>query len=79
MTPYQNVCIPTHHPCKHDWRLARLTELLLMGHSWKTVQKVLNISKPEFDQLLDDAVEQAKAKQSQVCQDYLQREHSDAA
>jgi len=32
------VCIPRDHPCKHDWRVARLTELLLVGHSWRQVQ-----------------------------------------
>ena len=27
----EEVCIPCDHPLKHDWRVARLTELRLMG------------------------------------------------
>jgi hypothetical protein len=52
--------------CKHDWRIARLTEPLLMGHTWKSVRNVLAVSKPEFDQLLDDAIEQARTQQAQA-------------
>ena len=66
----EDVCIPRSHPCKHDWRVARLTELLLMGHSWGSVRRVLAVSKPEFDQLLDDAVSKAQAEQRQVLSDY---------
>ena len=67
----ENVCIPRDHPCKHDWRVGRLTELLLMGHSWRQVQHFMAISKPEFDQLLDDAVDLANARQTQACTDFL--------
>jgi hypothetical protein len=50
MTTVRNdICIPRNHTCKHDWWIARLTELLLMGHTWKSVRNVLAVSKPEFD------------------------------
>jgi hypothetical protein len=66
-----DVCIPRSHPCKHDWRVARLTELLLMGHTWNSVRHVLAVSKPEFDQLLDDAVNKAQAEQRKVVTVFL--------
>jgi hypothetical protein len=74
-TPFTDVCIPRWHTCKHDWRVAKLTELLLTGHSWKTVRNILSVSKAEFDQLLDDAVELARTKQGEVCRDYLDQEY----
>lgn len=39
----------------HDYRVARLTELLLMGHRWSEVRRIMMMEKPEFDQLLDSA------------------------
>jgi hypothetical protein len=69
----EEVCIPREHPSKHDWRVGRLTELLLMGHSWRQVQHFMAISKPEFDRLLDDAVAVAKARQVQACTKFLQQ------
>jgi hypothetical protein len=67
----EDVCIPSKHPLKHDWRVGRLTELLLMGHSWRQVQNFMAISKPEFDLLLDAAVEEAKDKQKDACTEFL--------
>jgi hypothetical protein len=62
-TPLKHVIIPRFHPFKSAWQVARLTELLLMGHSWRQVQNFMAISKPEFDQLLDAAVDKAIAEQ----------------
>ena len=67
----EDVCIPPSHPFKHDWRVARVTELLLMGHTWRQVQNFMAISKPEFDLLLDAAVEEAKDKQKDACIEFL--------
>jgi hypothetical protein len=41
ITGRNDICIPPPPPCKHEWRTARLTELLLMGHTWKSVRNVL--------------------------------------
>jgi hypothetical protein len=67
----EDVCIPSEHPLKYDWRVARVTELLLMGHTWRQVQNFMAISKPEFDMLLDAAVEEAKDKQKEACTEFL--------
>jgi hypothetical protein len=47
-------------------RVARLTELLLMGHSWRQVQNIMAITKPEFDQILDAAVDKAVDEQKRA-------------
>jgi len=62
---------PRHiDPCwylkRKDWRVARLTELLLTGHSWRQVQRIMNMEKPEFDVLLDAAVTKVQNEQKQV-------------
>lgn len=67
----EEVCIPREHPLKHDWRVARLTELRLMGHSLGQVRHFLNMSKTEFDLLLWDAVSIAKAKQIEACKEFM--------
>jgi hypothetical protein len=46
--------------------VGRLTELLLMGHSWRQVQNFMAITKPEFDQILDAAVDKAVAEQKEA-------------
>ncbi|MGA8696875.1 MAG: hypothetical protein WB689_24165 [Xanthobacteraceae bacterium] len=48
-----------------DWRISRLTELLLTGHNWKSVRNIMLISKQEFDCTLEAAVTKAKAEQNQ--------------
>src|SRR5262245_21082860 len=47
MNTTKHVIIPLTHPCKPAWQVARLTELLLMGHSWTQVQNMMAISKPD--------------------------------
>lgn len=74
-TDLENICIPRHHVFKHDWRVVRLTELLLMGHSWKSVRNIMAISKPEFDRLLNAAVDKAQSEQQGVLVSYLESEH----
>lgn len=54
---------PAVHACDHDWQVARLTELLLMGHSWRQVQSFMMLSKSEFDRLLAEAVDRVQAEQ----------------
>jgi hypothetical protein len=56
-----------------EWKVARLTELMLMGHSWKSVRNIMNLSKPEFDRLLDAAVSKAQNEQMQVEAEYGER------
>jgi hypothetical protein len=54
------------YPNNPDWRASRAAELLLMGHSWKQVRAILGITKPEFDRVLDRAIEKARAEQKQI-------------
>jgi hypothetical protein len=49
-----------------DWNVSRLTELLLMGHSWKQARDILMMSKPEFDRFLGRAVAKAQNEQKKV-------------
>jgi len=53
------------------YRASTTCELLLMGHTWGSVRHVLAVSEPKFDQLLDDAIEQARTQQTQARQDQL--------
>ena len=62
----KHVTIPRTHACKPAWQVGRLTELLLMGHSWRSVQNIMAISKPEFDGLLDAAVARAQDEQKRA-------------
>jgi hypothetical protein len=45
-----------------EWMISRLTELLLMGHSWRSVRNVMLMSKPEFDHVLEAAIGKAQAE-----------------
>jgi hypothetical protein len=49
-----------------DWRISRLTELLLKGFSWKSVRNVMLLDKDEFDHLLEAAVTKAQSEQMLV-------------
>jgi hypothetical protein len=49
-----------------EWMVSRLTELLLMGHSWKSVRNIMLMSKPEFDCLLEAAISKAQAEKRLV-------------
>jgi hypothetical protein len=53
-----------------DWVLGRVTELLLMGHSWKSVQNIVMLSKRDFDYVLDCAITKARREQRQVKERY---------
>lgn len=44
----------------HEWEVNRLTELLLTGYTWRRVREFMQLSKNEFDELLDDAVGRAQ-------------------
>jgi hypothetical protein len=46
-----------------DLRVSRLTELLLMGHSWQSVRNIMLMSKREFDCVLEEAVNKAQEEQ----------------
>jgi len=37
-----------------------------MGHSYRSIRNVLNVSKQEYDHLLDAAVNKADAEQRQI-------------
>jgi hypothetical protein len=54
------------YPTDPNWLACRVTELLLMGHSWKSVRNILLISKSEFDCILDCAIDKARTEQKQV-------------
>lgn len=49
-----------------EWLVARVTELLLTGHSWSSVRNMLMLSRKEFDRLHDLAVNKAQAEQKTV-------------
>ena len=49
-----------------DWRVSRLTELLLKGFSWKSVRHVMLLDKDEFDRTLEAAVNKAVTEQLRV-------------
>jgi hypothetical protein len=49
-----------------DWRIGWLTELLLTGHSWKSVRNIMLMTKPEFDSLLFAAVLKAQTEQAEA-------------
>jgi hypothetical protein len=50
-------------PVSSQEKVSRLTELLLMGHTWKSVRHIMMLSKPEFDYLLEAAIDRAKHDQ----------------
>jgi hypothetical protein len=54
------------YPNDPDWLASRAAELLLMGHTWKQVRGILGITKPEFDRVLDRAIDKARAEQKRV-------------
>jgi hypothetical protein len=43
----------------HPARVAKLTELLLTGHSWQQVKRTMNLSHEQFSELLNAAVYKA--------------------
>ena len=62
-TPSLHRCVPAHDM---DWRIGWLTELLLTGHSWKSVRNIMLMTKPEFDSLLFAAVLKAQTEQAEA-------------
>ena len=75
----KQVIIPRTHPCKPAWQMGRLTELLLMGHSWRQVQNMMAISKTEFDRILDAAVDHATAEQKKAEAEFVEQEDAKTA
>ena len=49
-----------------EYRVARLVELLLLGHPRSQVKNFMRLSKHEFDHVLDCAVSRAQQTQQQV-------------